>query len=124
MEDVFAAFAVLVAAAGPLAIGVTKIVDALRNVFDPQGARFPKVTWIVAAFVASMAVCLGWQFNVVAGFFTLVPALANVTAVEGVAGQVLTGGLVAGMASYWHERMDVASSRAKAYAVGGDPKLR
>lgn len=111
MDDVFALLTAAAVAFGPLAVADTKLVDALRNVLDKDDT-WPKVTWQVAAFAIGLAVCLLWQFNVVGALVKQVPALAGVD-LDGTAGQVLTGLGVGGFASYWHERMDLASSRAK-----------
>lgn len=117
MEDVFATLTAVAVVFGPLAVADTKLVDSVRNVLDKDDS-WPKVTWNILAFVLGLAVCLLWELNVVEALVTQVPALSGVD-LSGVPGQVLTGLGVGGFASYWHERMDLASSRAKAAAGGG-----
>ena len=47
MEIAFAAFTAFLVAALPLSVGVTKVVDTIRNARRP-GGKFPKVTWNIA----------------------------------------------------------------------------
>jgi hypothetical protein len=116
MEAVFAAFTVFVVAAVPLAIGVTKAVDTLRNLLDKDDGA-PKVVWNLVALVLGLGVCLGWQFNYLSALVDAIPALANETRLDGVAGQALTGITVGAMAGFWHEKMDQLSTTAKGVAT-------
>lgn len=109
MEPVFGVLTAFLVAVGPLAIGVTKAVDTVRNLVDSD-ASLPKVSWNVAAFVFGVALCVGWQFNLVGTLAHAVPALANSARFDGVAGQVLTGLAVGGVSAYWHERMSSLSA--------------
>jgi hypothetical protein len=102
----------LAVAFGPGAIGITKIVDFVRG-FDKFDS-WPKWAWIVLAFIVAFAICLGFEINIIGGFFKELPAFSGSSSMDGVAGQALTAVGLAGMASYWHERMDLASSEAKA----------
>ncbi len=103
----------LAVAFGPGAMGITKLVDFLRDTFDKTD-KLPRFTWIVAAFVIALAICLGFEVNIIGGFFKELPAFSGSSSMDGVSGQILTGIGLAGAASYWHERMDLASSTAKA----------
>jgi len=110
MQDVFAVLTAVGVAFGPLAIADTKLVDLVRNLLD-KNDTWPKFTWIVLAMVLALAVCLLWELNIVEPLVAMVPRLSGVD-VSGVPGEILTGLGVGGFASYWHERMDLASSRA------------
>lgn len=101
----------LAVAFGPGAMGITKLVDFVRD-FD-KGDTWPKFVWIALAFVIALVICLGFQVNIIGGFFKELPAFQGGTQLDGVAGQILTAVGLAGAASYWHERMDLASSAAK-----------
>lgn len=111
MQQVFDLLAAVVVAFGPLAVGVTKIVDGIRNAL-PGG---PKWLWVPLAMVVAILVCVLFQIDVVAALAAQVPAFADKT-LDPFVSQLLTGIGVGGMASYWHERMDLASSRAKGTA--------
>lgn len=113
MDDVIAAFVAVGVAAGPLALGVTKIVDFVRNLIDAD-ANLPRWCWNGAAFVVGIGVCVGWGFNLVAGLAAAIPRLSGTTAFDGVAGEILTGIIVAGTSGYWHEHLDQKSAEAKA----------
>jgi hypothetical protein len=112
MENVFALLTAVAVAFGPLAIGVTKLVDGVRNVM-PGG---PKWLWNVLAFVIGILVCVLFEIDVVAALAAQVPAFADKT-LDPFVSQLITGLGVGGTASYWHERMDLASSRAKGTAT-------
>lgn len=112
MEEVIGALTGLLAAAVPLAVGVTKGVDLTRNLVDPSD-RLPKATWNIAAFAFGILLAIGWQFNIAGGLADVVPALANSTRLDGVAGQLLTGVAIGAMSSFWHEKLDQWSSSTK-----------
>jgi hypothetical protein len=94
----------IVAAATLFATVVTKAVDMLRNLFDPDG-RAPKWVWNAVSFALGIAVALIWKINLLDNFGT--------TGINGVSGQVLTGLAIAGSASGYHELFDTLSSTAK-----------
>lgn len=110
MDQVFAVLTAIAVAFGPLAIADTKLVDLVRNALD-KGDTWPKWTWNLLAFGLGLAVCILFELNVIEPLVQMIPRLAG-TDVTGVAGQIVTGLGVGGFASYWHERMDLASSRA------------
>ena len=112
METAFAAFTAFLVAAGPVSVGVTKVVDTIRNALDPSG-KFPKVVWNLAAFGIGVGFCVGWGVNLFAALLAAVPALKASTALAGTAGQILTGIAVGGMAGFWHEKMAADSARSK-----------
>lgn len=111
MEQVFGLLTALAATFGPLAIGITKLVDGVRNVM-PGG---PKWLWNVLAVGLGVLVCWLFSIDAISAIAAQVPAFADKT-LDPLAGQLITGVGVGGMASYWHERMDLASSRAKGTA--------
>lgn len=113
MEQVFALLTAVAVAFGPLAMGVTKIVDGIRNALPSA----PKVLWVPLAMVVAIAVCLLFQIDVVSALAEQVPAFADKT-LDPFWGRLLTGIGVGGFASYWHERMDLASAKAKGTASG------
>lgn len=112
LSGVTGALTAFLIAAVPLALLVTKAVDTTRNLID-GGDSFPKVVWNVAAFVFGLVLCLGWQFNPVAGLAAAIPALSDSSALTGVAGQILSGLAIGAMAGFWHEKLDLWSSTAK-----------
>jgi hypothetical protein len=121
LAPVFALIAGLVVTFGPLAIGLTKLVDGIRSIVDrtPE-SPWPDWVWIVVAFVIGIGVCLGFEINVADALIQSVPAFDQSTALEGVWGSVFTGAGMAGMASYWHSSMKLKSAHAaeaKANAV-------
>lgn len=124
MEASFAAFTAFLLAAGPVSVGVTKVVDFLRNLIDPAGTRVPKVGWNVAAVVVGVAFCLGWGFNPFEALVQSIPALQESSSFEGAGGEIFSGLVVGGMAGFWHEKLDQWSSSAKASraAAGQLPK--
>jgi membrane-bound ClpP family serine protease len=125
LAPVFALIAGLVVTFGPLAIGLTKLVDGIRSIVDrtPE-SPWPDWVWIAVAFVIGIGVCLGFEINVADALIQQVPAFNGSTALEGAAGSVFTGAGMAGMASYWHNTMKVKSAKAaeaKANAVTTAP---
>ena len=76
MEIAFAAFTAFLVAALPLSVGVTKIVDTIRNLVDRAG-KLPKVTWNVLALVVGLAVALGFEINLLAPIAAAIPALED-----------------------------------------------
>jgi len=127
LAPVFALIAGLVVTFGPLALGLTKLVDGIRSIVDttPE-SPWPDWVWILTAFVVGIGVCLGFEINVADALIASVPAFKGSTALEGWVGSVFTGAGMAGMASYWHNTMKLKSSKAaesKANAVTtADPK--
>lgn len=111
MDNVTGALAAFLLAAGPLAVGVTKGVDLLRNLFDQQD-RAPSWVWNVAAFGVGVALCVGWRFNPVAGLIDAIPATEGTSTLTGVAGQVLSGLILGGMAGFWHEPLSGWGAKA------------
>ncbi len=113
LAPVFALIAGLVVTFGPLAIGLTKLVDGIRSIVDrtPE-SPWPDWVWIVTAFVIGIAVCVGFEINVADALIQQVPVFNGSTLLEGVWGSVFTGAGMAGMASYWHNNMKLKSSRA------------
>ena len=81
-----------------------KLIDVVRGSLDP-GAAWPKPLWGLLALAGGVGLCLGWQVNV------MPEALGEVSRLTGIAGQAITGLLVAGAAGIWHDVVD-------AYSVG------
>ena len=113
METAFAAFTAFLVAALPLAVGVTKVVDLIRNLIDPSG-KFPKAVWSAVAILAGIGLALGWGFNLFEPLIAAIPALEKSGLATGEWAEVATGIAIGGMAGFWHERLDEWSSRAKA----------
>lgn len=118
LAPVFALITGVAVAFGPLAIGVTKLVDGLRLLVDrtPE-TPWPGWVWIGAAMVISIAACLGFQINVADALIQQIPALNGSTILTGVWGQIVTGVGVAGMASYWHETMALKAAATAAHTA-------
>jgi hypothetical protein len=89
-----------------LAAIVTKLVDLVRK-FD-TGDTWPKSIWIVLSMVFGILIALIWQVDALAEL-----GVSASSRLQGVAGQVLTGILVGGFGSGWHEVFDALSSAAK-----------
>lgn len=107
MEDFGAVLAVI---AG-LSLGVTKIVDTARNAFD-RDDTLPKWTWNLAAFAVGIGFCVGWEKNITADLFHMVPALArDVDGLTGIGGYVISGLMVGGFAGFGHELLDRLSPK-------------
>lgn len=104
-------FAGVIASLAALSLLVTKTVDLIRNFIDADG-NAPKWLWNVAAFAVGVAYCLGWQVNITATVFGLVPALAN-SRLDGVAGQILSGIALGGLSGFAHELLDALSGIAE-----------
>jgi hypothetical protein len=116
-----AALTAFLIAALPVAVSVTKGTDLVRNLVDPTGTRLPKVLWNIVPFILGVGFCVGWNFNLFEPLVQAVPSLKDSGLGGGTFGEVATGLAVGGMASFWHEKLDDWSSRAKANraAVGG-----
>ena len=111
METAFAAFTAFLIAALPLSVGVTKVVDTIRNAVDPN-AKFPKVTWNVAALVIGVLAALGFGFNLFVPLVAAIPRLENSGLATGTLGEVATGLALGAMAGFWHEKMAEWSARS------------
>jgi uncharacterized transporter YbjL len=105
------AFAAIAAAVFLLAPAVTKFVDTIRNAVDP-GGHAPKVVWNLVAFASGVALCLVFGLN----YVPLIEIGGHTANLGEVAGQVVTGLVLGGVASGWHEKFDLMSSTAKAKA--------
>lgn len=114
MNEVTGVFVAFLVAAVPLALSVTKAVDLVRSLVDPDplNPRLPKASWIVLAFALGVGLCVGWQFNLMATLAHSIPALANSSHLDGFAGQFLTGLSVGGMSGFWHQKLDQWHSAA------------
>lgn len=109
MEAFFAALA----AFGAVSIGITKIVDLFRNWFDKDD-KVPKAVWNGAALALGLGYALGWQVDLSATVFELVPASADKSdRLAGITGQVLTGLVAGAFAGFWHELLDALNGIAK-----------
>jgi hypothetical protein len=111
MEQVFGVFTAFLIAAGPLAVGVTKAVDLTRNLVDKNDS-LPKFTWNIEAFVLGVGLAVGWAYNLVAAVAHQVPALSTSTALDGTAGQIITGLAIGAMAGFWHEPLSGWGAKA------------
>lgn len=112
LSQVFALIAGVIVIFGPLATGLTKLVDMVRW-WDTDDS-VPKIVWILLAWGLALVVCLVFELNVMAQVLALIPRLSDSTILDGVWGQIITAAGMAGMASYQHERMDRNSAEAKA----------
>lgn len=102
----FAAFGII----GGLALGVTKVVDFIRNLPFFKGRWVGGWQWNAAAFIVGFAMCMGWQKNFAGDLMRMVPALAaDADKVTGTAGYVLSGLLLGGLSGFGHELLDALS---------------
>ena len=101
-------FTAFLIAVGPLAIGITKVVDFIRS-FDKDDS-WPKGLWIALALFFGVAVALITASN----FADLITGLRPevVERLGGTTGQVLTGLAIGATASFWHEHLDRTSTAA------------
>lgn len=106
-------FGVALALIGALSLTVTKVVDLIRNVFDPSAKYRGSWIWNVTALVVGLAFALGWHLNTATTVAALIPALADkASALEGLSGEILTGFVVGMSAGFWHELLDALSGIA------------
>jgi hypothetical protein len=89
-----------------LAAIVTKLVDLARK-FDTDNT-WPKWIWIVLSIGFGVVIALIWEVNALREL-----GVESANNLQGRAGQVLTGMLVGGFGSGWHEVFDALSSAAK-----------
>lgn len=121
MENVTGVFVTFLTATLPLAVLTERITVGLRLLVE-RGASTPtgdvpkagNPLWIVVPFVIGLGLCLGWQYNFIAPLAKSIPALANSTRFDGIAGQVLTGLFVGALAGPFHEKINEWNSRRKA----------
>jgi hypothetical protein len=112
MNEAFAAFTAFLIAALPFSVGITKIVDTVRNLFGDRQASVPKWVWNVLALVIGVAFAIGFEINLIAPIAAAIPALKDWSP-DSTAAEVLTGLSLGAMAGFWHEKMDEWSSIAK-----------
>lgn len=114
-------FAVVLGVVGGLALTITKVVDFIRNLPWFKGKAVGSWVWNAVAFVAGVALCLGWQKNFAGDLMRLVPALAaDADHLGGFSGQLLSGLLLGGLAGFGHELLDALSGIAsRAHAQAG-----
>lgn len=109
-------FTAFLVAVGPIAIGITKLVDLTRNTLDKNDDPAWKWLWNVEAFALGILYALVTGSNFVALINGLSPELSE--RLGGFPGQVLTGIALGGVASFWHEQMDKKKTMAVASAPG------
>lgn len=85
---------------------ITKLVDMLRNLIDPDDTK-PKAWWNISSAVLGVGVCVIWRIDVITGVLGESrlgewPAL------------ILSGLVVGAVGSGWHEGLDWLSSAGKA----------
>jgi hypothetical protein len=97
-------------AIGPFALGITKVVDLVRNSADPN-TTWPKWSWNVLAFGLGIAYACLTATNFVNLIATLQTGVQN--KFTGTAGQIVTGLAIGGVASFHHEWMSKMSAASK-----------
>jgi hypothetical protein len=117
-----AALAALILVAGPLAVGVTKVTDFIRNAGDREDT-WPTWVWNVVPMVLGVALCVGWGINLLAAVVAAVPALSDQAGTQDTLGQVLTGVIIGAMAGFWHGKLDQWSAWAEAERMSGIPDI-
>jgi hypothetical protein len=115
MNEAFAAFTAFLIAALPFSVGVTKIVDTVRNLLGAAETSVPKWVWNVLALVVGVVFALAFEINLLAPIAAAIPALKDWSP-DSTMAEILTGLSIGAMAGFWHEKMDEWSSRAKAAA--------
>lgn len=113
MENVVGVFTAFLFAVGPLAVLVERGTMLVRMFVDSSG-KWPSAVWIIVPFVLGVALCVGWEFNFVGTLAHSIPALADSTKFDGIAGQLLTGLAVGAAAGPWHEKLAEVNMRRKA----------
>jgi hypothetical protein len=112
LAPVFGVLTGIVVTFGPLAIGVTKLVDGLRLLVDrTPDTPWPGWVWVLAAMGISVVTAVLFEVNVADALIKTVPAFNQTTALEGTWGMVVTGIGMGGMASYWHETMALKAAK-------------
>jgi hypothetical protein len=92
---------------------VTKLTDFIRNL--TAGWAAPKWVWNVVSLGLGVAIALLYELNYAELIPNLPPRLQGAT---GTMAQILTGLGIGAIGSFWHETMDLFSSKAKG-ALGG-----
>ena len=115
MNEAFAAFTAFLIAALPFSVGVTKIVDTVRNLFGTAQGSVPKWVWNVLALVLGIVFALAFEINLLAPIAAAIPALKDWNP-DSTMAEILTGISIGAMAGFWHEKMDQWSSQAKVAA--------
>jgi hypothetical protein len=100
-------------AALPLAVTVTKVVDTIRNLLGKAEANVPKVVWNLVALVVGVVIALGFEINLIAPVAAAIPGLKDWSPSSTMA-EIISGLAIGAMGSFWHEKLDEWSSRAKA----------
>lgn len=95
------------AAVGPIALGVTKAVDFVRDLVNSDWRDRPWL-WNLVAFAFGVGYCLLFQFNAMA----LIAGLRQ-DIFAGTAGQVATGLAIGATADYWHKHLAQKSAKAR-----------
>jgi hypothetical protein len=113
MNEAFAAFTAFLITALPLAVGVAKVVDTIRNLFGTAEASVPKWVWNVLALVVGILTAVGFEINLLAPIAAAIPALKDWSP-DSTMAEILTGISIGAMAGFWHEKMDEWSAIAKA----------
>jgi hypothetical protein len=112
METFGGVLTAFLVAALPLAVTVTKVVDLIRNLIDPNDTM-PKVLWNILALVIGALMAVGFEINLLAPVAAAIPALKS-WAPDDTMAEILSGLSIGAMAGFWHEKMDEWSARAKA----------
>ena len=113
MQQAFAVFTAFLVVALPLAVGVTKVVDTVRNLFGSSEPKVPKVAWNILALVLGVITALCFGINLLSPIAAAFPGIKDWAPSDSWA-EVLSGIAIGAMAGFWHEKMDQWSSLAKA----------
>jgi hypothetical protein len=106
-------FAAVLALISGLSLVITKVVDFIRNLPWFKDKFVGSWVWNAVAFVAGIALCVGWNKNFVGDLMRVVPALAgDADSLKGFSGELLSGMLLGGLSGFAHELLDALSGVA------------
>jgi hypothetical protein len=115
MEQFGGVVIAFLAAAGPFAVAVAKLVDTVRNALGAAQANVPKVVWNLLALALGVIAAFAFEINLFDPIAAAIPALKDWSPSSAL-GQLMTGLAIGAMAGFWHEKMDEWSSKAKSAA--------
>jgi hypothetical protein len=104
-----------------LALVCEKTVSFIRNAVD-SGGKFPTYVWNLLAMVVGVAMAIGWELNLAPAVLALIPHFATSSALDGTAGQILSGLAIGGASGFAYGILQALEATVTRNRMGTPPQ--